>query len=415
MQQSNQLALLGGAAVTSELSYPSWPPRDDQTVDALLDVYWSGRWSFHGEQEQAFSDAFAAYHNAEYGVFVANGSVAIECALQACCIGPGDEVIVPAMTWPSTVLAPIEIGAVPVCVDIDPVTLCIDPQKIEAAITERTRAILLVHLYGSMAEMDEIMVLANRFHLQVIEDCAHLPGAKWNGQGIGSLGHVGTFAFSQQKSLSCGEGGLCLTNDAQIAERLYRVSHMGFGPNDIPFRKLQGGPPQDFLCHNFRATEFQATILLHQLAHLEQRIARYNANAKRLREAIEQMEGIRTQAPGRLASPQSYFGLGIIFDEEPLASVPLATILQALVAEGLQEGIQGIYRTYGPVYKHTLFTQDPSRYCIADGGCPTTEHLAAHSLVLPHQWLNADEHTIETLIAVFQKLSQQAQHLLTHI
>jgi L-glutamine:2-deoxy-scyllo-inosose/3-amino-2,3-dideoxy-scyllo-inosose aminotransferase len=139
----------------------SGQPVDESTAQKLQELYYSRRWTAFDEAEPAFAQAFAAHQGAQHGIFTINGTVTLHCALAALGVGPGDEVIVPPLTWYATAIAVRHVGACPVFVDIEPDTLCIDPQKIEAAITERTKAIIPVHAYGSMADMDRIMAIAN--------------------------------------------------------------------------------------------------------------------------------------------------------------------------------------------------------------------------------------------------------------
>src|SRR6185503_12502827 len=136
-------------------------------------------------------------------------------------IGPGDEVIVPAVTWYATAMAPHYLGAKPVFVDVLPDTLCMDPEKVSAAITERTKAIVPVHLYGSMADMDRIMAIAKAHGLRVIEDCAHMHGGLWDGRHVGSIGDVGSFSFQHSKTMACADSGISITSDPEIADRLF--------------------------------------------------------------------------------------------------------------------------------------------------------------------------------------------------
>jgi L-glutamine:2-deoxy-scyllo-inosose/3-amino-2,3-dideoxy-scyllo-inosose aminotransferase len=228
----SKLALLGGTPVFErKLNWNTfWPPVQESTARKLFDLYLSRKWTAFDETEYAFSEAFARYHGARHGIFTINGTVTMQCALGAYGIGKGDEVIVPALTWYATAMAVHYVGATPVLVDILPDTLCIDPEKIEAAITPRTKAIIPVHLYGSMADMDRIMAIASKHRLRVIEDCAHVHGGIWDGKGIGSIGDVGSFSFQHSKIMASGEGGISITNDAQIAERIFRMKQIGYGP-----------------------------------------------------------------------------------------------------------------------------------------------------------------------------------------
>lgn len=401
-----RLALLGGAPVTLPLPHPPWPPVDDTTAERLTTVYRSRKWSFNGPFEQAFTHDFATAHDAAYGIFMQNGTVTLQCALAAYDIGPGDEVIVPALTWLATAMAVVYRGATPVFVDVEPTTLCLNPARVAAAITPRTRAIIPVHLYGSMAELNTILAIAQHHNLVVIEDCAHAHGGKWNGRGVGSWGHVGSFSFQQSKTMTCGEGGICLTNDAQIANRLYQFKHIGYTAKAMEGRPTEK-PAVGFVCHNFRATEFQAAILQEQLPELADRIARSNANAARLTNGLAEVPGIRVQSPGCLANPQSYYALVFIFDSEPLVDIPIELLSDAIAAEGLR-----LNPTYGPVYRHTLFNLLPHMYHIAEETCPVAEELATkHAITLPHQWLDSDAQTIDTIVNILTKVAIQADIL----
>jgi dTDP-4-amino-4,6-dideoxygalactose transaminase len=303
-------------------------------------------------------------------------------------------------------MAVLYLGATPVFADIEPSTLCLDPAKFEAAITDETRAVIPVHLYGSTPDMEAILEIAHRHNLIVIEDCAHAQGGKWNGRGLGSWGHVGSFSFQQSKTMACGEGGICLTNDDETAERLYRLKHIGYAPATAQ-GQAASGPPPGLICHNFRATEFQALILQDQLANLESLMATYNANAARLEDRLADVEGIRVQARGRLADPQSYYCWVVIFDEGPLTDVPLSRILEAIQAEGLTMG-----GTYGSVYQHMLWNIPESQYRIADGGCPVADGVGSQrAAVLPHQWLGADEETIGAIGEILVKVAANAEAL----
>ena len=406
MTKSNRLALFGGTPVSKGLTAPPWPAPDEATADAIRDVYLSGKWSFGGENEVAFCRDFAAYHGAKHGVFMANGTATLECALVACGVGPGDEVIVPAMTWVATAAAAVYVGATPVFVDVEPTTLCIDPEQVAAAVTDRTRAIIPVHQYGSMADLEALLDIADRNDLALIEDCAHAHGGKWNGRGVGSWGKVGSFSFQQSKVMASGEGGICITNDDDLADKLYRLKHIGYGPASKQGQP-SGPPPEGLICHNYRATEFQAVILRKQLEGLAQRATAYAAAVDRLTDRLDDAPGFRVQSPGRLAGPQSYYGVVILFDEEPLADIENGLIHKALNAEGLPTAW-----TYRTVYTDTLWNMPASGYRIFDGACSISEKVGTHrSLLLLHQWLGSDETTLDTIGDILAKVSANADAL----
>ena len=403
----SELALLGGEPVSAgPLSGPEWPPVSEACAEQLREIYLSRQWSFSKAPEIEFAEAFAAYHGAKRCVFMANGTVTMQCALAALGVGPGDEVIVPALTWLATAMAARYVGATPVFADIEPTTLCLDPDAFADAITPKTRAVVPVHLYGSMADLDRIVEIARRRDLAVVEDCAHMHGGKWSERGVGSWGDVGSFSFQQSKTLASGEGGACITSDDELAERIYRLKHIGYASNEYQ-GEAKARPPEGLVCHNFRATSFQAAILSDQLGSLGARIARYEDAAARFQRRLTDVDGVRIQQRGRKASPQGYYMLCFIFDELPTADIPLQALSAALAAEGLSVG-----RTYGPVYHHTLFNLRPDEYRIHNGVCPVAEGIATErTLCLSHSRLEADETVIEAMAECVAKVVANVEDL----
>jgi L-glutamine:2-deoxy-scyllo-inosose/3-amino-2,3-dideoxy-scyllo-inosose aminotransferase len=401
------LALEGGTPAGQSLPHPVWPPRNEDTAKRLLDLYWRGTWSFNLDgQEEALCQEFSAAHDAAHGVFMANGTITLRCALGAYNIGAGDEVIVPALTCTTSITPVQSVGATSVFADVDPSTFCLDPSKVEAAITPRTRAIMPVHLYGAMSDMDALLVVARRHNLIVIEDCAHVPGGRWAGQGIGSLGHVGSFSFQQKKPISSGEGGMCITNDPEIAQRLHRMMHIGYAPGEYG-TQAKTQPPVGLPCSNLSATEFQALIVRDQLARLPQQLETYEQNVAHLRTRLSAMEGMRVQAPGNRAAPQPYCKLMVICDQEPLADIPIGLLIRAICAEGLP-----VTPTYGAAYRHVTFNLAPREYVLPAGGCPVTDGPGSQrALTLNHPWLGLDQGGIQTIAEIFEKLARNADRL----
>lgn len=403
---SDKLALDGGTPAAANLQFPAWPPVSDDAERDLVEIYRSRNWSFGGAHELAFAQEFADAHDADFGVFMVNGTVTLQCALALHGVGPGDEVIIPALTWPATAMAVIYLGATPVFVDVRPDTICLDEAAVEAAITPRTRAIIPVHLYGSMADLDAMKAIAERHDLALIEDCAHAHGGKWNGKGLGSIGAVGSFSFQQSKTMAAGEGGICLTSDESFAEKLYRMKHIGYGPA-VRQGAAASGPPEGMPVYNFRATEFQAAILRHQLRELDALIDRYNANAARLEAMLQDVPGVRVQSRGRCSTRQSYYCLLFLFDEEPMKDIPLSLIQQALSAEGLTM----LWPTYGVVYKHLLWNVPSANYRIA-GDCRVAEDVGmAHGIAMVHYFLGMSEADIDALGNAIIKVARNADAL----
>ena len=403
----SKLALFGGTPVSEKICPPAWPPVSESTADKMRELYLSRAWSFNSQSEQDFEAAFAKYHGAKHAIFMVNGTVTLECALLAGGVGAGDEVIVPALTWIATAMAVRYVGAIPVFVDIEPTTLCLDPEKAEAAITSKTKAIIPVHLYGSMSDIDKFKIIADKHNLFLIEDCAHMQGGKWNGRGVGSWGDVGSFSFQQSKTLSSGEGGICLTNDDELAKRIYLSKHIGYGKNTTQGAATEG-PPAGLPCHNYRGTAFEATILKDQLEDLSDLIDRYNRTAEIIKSKIADVSCVRIQAKGRLASPQGYYTLAVIFDGDGIKDIPLARIIEACAAEGLQ-----LSGTYGPVYKHLLFNLSEGEYRIDGASCPVAEIIGTErTAMLAHPYLGCNDETAAKMGKIIAKVVNNYKELL---
>ena len=310
---------------------------------------------------------------------------------------PGDEVIVPALTWMATAMAVVYAGATPVFVDIEPDTLCLDPEKMKRAITPKTKAVIPVHIYGSMADLEAIGEIAAARGLKVVEDCAHAHGGIWDGRGVGSIGDVGSFSFQQSKTLTGGEGGICLTNDAGLAEILFRLKHIGY---DLGSKQGQAAspPPEGLICYNYRGTEFSSAVLLDNLKYLEAETELRAANAMALEAALAEVDGVTVQKRGRLADLQGYYMMTFLVDTGRLKHADLAEFRQALAAEGLAVGA-----TYGPVYRHSLWTAPESLYRVED--CSVCEEACSRrALCLGHKWLLTDAEVMQAVAGTFAKV-----------
>jgi len=239
------------------LQYNSIKIELDQAVQEVL----RSGWFILGEQVAAFERAFAEYCGVQFAVTVANGTDAIQLALMACGIGPGDEVITTPLSATFTALAISAVGATPVFVDIDAETFNIDPSLVETSIGPRTRAILPVHLYGQPASLEPILDIARHHGVRVIEDAAQAHGASYKGQTVGTIGDLGCFSFYPSKNLGAfGDGGLVTTNDPELAERLRMLRNGG----------QQARYDHQLLGINSRLDELQAAILRVKLRYLDQ-------------------------------------------------------------------------------------------------------------------------------------------------
>ncbi|MFH1008295.1 MAG: aminotransferase class I/II-fold pyridoxal phosphate-dependent enzyme, partial [Candidatus Latescibacterota bacterium] len=221
-----KLAIHGGPPAAAGLKALPLPwerqgpcPEDERAVMTALRDNRVGGLGDESSPAVLFEKAFARYQDAEYGLVVANGTVSLELALRAGGVRPGDQVLVPAITFVASASAVVSVGAVPVFVDVDPRTAQMSASAMEAAITPSTRAIMVVHYGGYMADLDAILPVARKHDLLVVEDCAHAQGTSWRGKGAGSWGDFGSFSFQNSKSLAAGEGGAVLTSSEALFER----------------------------------------------------------------------------------------------------------------------------------------------------------------------------------------------------
>jgi dTDP-3-amino-3,4,6-trideoxy-alpha-D-glucose transaminase len=258
-------------------------------IDGAVAQVLAGGWYILGQEVAAFEQEFAAYCEVAHAVGVGSGTDALHLALAACGVGPGDEVITVPHTAVATVAAIELAGARPVLADVDPMRYTLDPERLETAITPHTRAVVPVHLYGCPADLGPIIEIAQRHSLFVVEDCAQAHGALYQGQRVGSWGHIAAFSFYPTKNLgACGDGGMVTTNDPDLAERARLLRQYGWQARYIS--SLKG--------LNSRLDELQAAILRVKLRHLEQ----WNKRRRRLAHLYDERlagSGVATpQEPG---------------------------------------------------------------------------------------------------------------------
>ena len=334
------LALRGGVPAVKHAA-PAWPVTGELEVSWMEAVVRSGQWSWKGPHEMAFCDEFKGFIGSKYALCLANGTVTMQCALQAVGVEPGDEVIVPGLTWCATAQAALDIGADVVFVDIDPETLCLDPKATEKAITKRTKAIIPVHLYGCMCDMDALMALAKKHNLKVVEDVAHQHGSRWRHKGAGAIGDVGSFSFQQSKVLTCGEGGGITCNEEEYYNTIHCLKQVGWDTKGAPGNKYG---------HNYRITEMQAVLLRGGLRRLTDQTARREEAAVVIREGLAKLGGpLRAAKRDPRITRQAYYGMTLQYDSKKALGMPKQAYLNALAAEGC-----AMWSTYWPVYAAPL-------------------------------------------------------------
>lgn len=388
-------ALLGGEPVTRAADWPTWPQWDDREREALADVLESGRWQA-GPQVEAFEAEFAAYQGASNALAVTNGTSSMVMVLRAAGVGPGDEVIIPSYTFIATALAPMALGAVPVLVDCDPETTNIDPDAVRLAVTERTKAMIPVHVGGRPSDVDALHAIAREHRLLVLEDAAHAHGAEWRGQRIGAFGDVASFSFQTGKSMTAGDGGCLVTPSDELARDLASIRDFGRGHAGETVRV--GG--------NFRMTEFQAAVLRCQLLRLDEQIAVRQRNVEALRSELAQVPGVRLAETDPRVTREPHYQVVIHLDEDEFG-LSKQRVLEALAAEGvpLEPG-------YSPLHR-LPFLRDASRSGVARvEPCPISEILADHQVLwLSFRMALATPQQVSSVVEALVKIQRHAEEL----
>lgn len=358
-------------------------------VMAKLDEVMSSSQFILGDNVKQLEADVAKYSGVNYGVGVGNGSDAIHIALQAAGVEAGDEVITTAFTFFATGGAIARAGAVPVYVDIDPVTFNIDPAKIEAAITEKTKAIIPVHLYGQMADMEAIRHIADEYNLVVIEDAAQAIGAKQNGKSVGELGTAATYSFFPTKNLGgYGDGGMIVTNDEELAEKARVI-------------RVHGSKPKYYhhvLGYNSRLDEMQAAILNVKFPYLDK------WSHSRRERAAYYTDQLETKLEGIVQTPVQKQGNYHVFHQYTLR-VPKRDELQQYLKE---QGVATMVYYPQPLHVQPVFKE----LGYEEGDLPETEKAAKEALSLPmYPELKQDDqdYIIEKIVAFYENAFEKEQ------
>lgn len=325
-----KLALLGGKPVFKpQHKWPRWPVASRADERRVLEAIRGGVWGLDSPVTVEFAQKFAAYLKVKHVLPVANGTAALELAVKALGIVPGDEVIVPASTFVATATAALQMGATVVFADIDPETFTIDPRDVARRITPRTRAIIPVHLYGNPCDMAALGALARKHGLAVIEDSAHAHGMFYRGKAAGAMGNAGCFSFQTSKNMTCGEGGALVTNDTN----LYNLAHSFHS-----FGRRPGRPwyEHSYLSANERITALQSALLIGQLERLEEQTIRRLENGNFLNRALAAVPGVHPQqtTDTRRGTRRAFHIYSWRHDPEA-TGMDVLLFLDALKAEGI--------------------------------------------------------------------------------
>jgi dTDP-4-amino-4,6-dideoxygalactose transaminase len=334
------LAILGGEPVR-RAPWPQWPAASPGAIARVEEVLRSAKWTVSGQAlmpaifDREIAERWASYLGVRHALSCSSGTAGLAMALEALAIGPGDEVIVPGMTWVAVPQSVYNVGARPVMVDIDPDTLSLCPKEVERAISPKTKAVLVVHAYCGLADMDAIMALSKKHDLAVIEDGSQAHGAAWRGRQVGSFGHVSVFSAQQSKLLTCGEGGLVATDDPELHERMQYARMDG--------RRLSAGVSPDnwmsiegegrYQGRNFNLTEIGCALLLGGLDELDGQNDHRADTLAHLASALQKVGGVAITGGGRGTTRRSIWRLTCRIERSLLADVPARLIGRAVTAE----------------------------------------------------------------------------------
>lgn len=437
----NELAVFGGTPVRRR-QWPKWPLATPNTQRGLLEVLHSGKWAISGwsdasdTYERRVSRAFAAYVDRSYCVACSHGSAALSITLQALDVGPGDDVILTGLTWVACPSAVVRLGARPILVDIDSDSLCASASTIERAITPKTRAILMIHMYSSICDATAYLDLARRHGIALIEDASQAHGASWRGRPIGSFGEISIFSTQQSKLLTSGEGGLCVTDDPILYTRLqqlradgrrYRVDPFRPSVDDSEMQSLRYAGAHgwstiapdgyeletagDVAGQNLCLTEFQAALLLDGLGRLDQENAHRRTCVDALAACLVPVEGIKLIIPGRDVERPTYYRLALRIDRSAFAGLSARELVPALAAELGAD----VRRVDAPLNRHPLYVPtraplaarsadlrealEPNRFAL-----PRAERAYAEVVTLPHQMLLSAPEDMQDVAEALEKV-----------
>jgi len=422
----SKLAINGGSKAVTIAAEEQWTPPCDEIRNVIDEKINAGKLS--GDWEDTyfkFEDEFAAYTGAKNCLAFNEGTFSLWAAYLGIGLKPGDEVIVPSYTWIASISPALYIGARPVFCEVEKGKLVADPADIRKRITPKTKAIVVVHIHGNVANMDEIMEIARENNLYVVEDCSHCHGAEWNGKKAGTIGHIGCFSmqgdFITGKALPAGEGGMIITNDDDLYNKIVFYTQIN--------RPLKAGEQLDekykrFYPANlgvkFRAHPFALCIARVMLKYLDYRNDQKRSYRQKMNEALSGIPGIITISEYEKARAGGFYGgMQMLYDATAYDNLPKERFLEAIKAEGVDMS----YRDYDALHMTPLFQEGYDIYgngqgaiCgdyigYKNGDLPVTESTWANLMGMP-VFTNEPAGYAEQVIEAFRKVSENYKELL---
>lgn len=390
------LAINGGTPVTTT-PFPSWPYWDEKEEKKIIEVLEAGQWGTLGNEAVDFAKRFAGYLGAKYAIAVNTGTQALELMMRGAGIGRGDEVIVPAYTFVATVSAVAYIGAMPVFADIDVETGNLSAESVRACITDKTKAILAVHIAGRPCDMDALNRVAKENNLLLFEDCAHAHGSEWKGVKCGALADAAAFSFQASKVLTGGEGGMIVTSDDGIYAGCWHYHNSGRALKGVGNQSLGG---EVLMGTNGRMAEWEAGILSVQMDRLDDQCAKRMKNQQYVTERIKNQSGIVVAPADERITGFSGFLYTFRYTGNRNAFV------KALAAEGIpcSTGYPALHRM--GMLTEPAFEKFTGRRYVKEAILPNTDRLIHEAVWIPGSVFLADEEDVEKVATAIEKVAR---------
>jgi dTDP-4-amino-4,6-dideoxygalactose transaminase len=405
----SKLAINGGNKVRTS-PFPAWPHYDETEREAINRVLDSRNWwANQGKEVKEFEKEWSSYTGAKASFAVTNGTHTLEVIFLALGIGEGDEVIVADWSFLATISTILTANAIPRIVDVDPLTGTIDVKAAEAAINSRTKAIVCVHVAGSMSDMDGLTALCKKHGIALIEDSAHAHGSRWNGKHAGTIGDAGSFSFQASKLMTAGEGGAITTSREDLIPMFKSFINCGRGDGIWYYRHLRLGG-------NFRLSEWQGAILRAQLARFEDQQKNRAANANWLNTEIAKIAGFKPQGRYAGCTDQGNYCYVVEVDSAQLSGASRDQVRHALLAEGIP-----LTTSYPPLHRLEMFKDssglaprlrgEVTRIRYNEQNFPVTDKLAANTLWFTTSVLMGSKEDTQMVLDAIAKVASSASEV----
>ena len=421
----DRLALFGGPQSVPHAPPFRWPVVRPDDADELARMAMAGELSYYGREghAQALEDKFTNYLGIRHALATSSGTAALHSAFFGLGLEPGDEVLAPAYTFFATVMPLFVVNAIPVLVDVEPSTGNMDPAAIERHITERTRAIVVVHLWGNPADMDAVIQIARRHELKVVEDCSHAHGARCHGRPVGTFGDVSVFSLQGKKLVAAGQGGILVTDNQEIFERAVLLGHFNVRSYEDVHSPVYAPYAYAGLGLNYRMHPLAAALASRQMDRLEDYLAGRNRNFAHLSAGLAGIAGIAAPESGPHVDRHAYYSYKPRYQAADLGGLPIDRYVEAVRAEGVPLARYDapplhLLEVFGkqppPFASHgrpDVLARGGRRRAYGPGDFPAAETYVADLLSLP-AYTDDVRTALDRFLGAFEKVARQADQLM---